>query len=213
MGPLRIVIAIGLLCATPRLPDIPSPDLSDGRDPAAAQRCLIDLTLARARHATLPNRELGEGCTQWNAVSLGDFPGEDRTIEPSGLGPVACPTARAFYGWARYAAAPAAEAAFGSTLARIETYGSYACRNVAGTARRSGHASARAIDVAGFVLADGRRISVEADWDGPDPAKRAFLRNAHRAACGRFDSVLGPDYNAAHRDHFHFETGGWSACR
>jgi hypothetical protein len=48
----------------------------------------------------------------------------------------------------------------GSRLVKIETFGSYACRNVAGTSRRSGHASANAIDVSAFVLADGRKISV-----------------------------------------------------
>ncbi|WP_208534621.1 extensin family protein, partial [Pseudomonas aeruginosa] len=25
--------------------------------------------------------------------------------------------------------------------------------------------------------------------------------------------VLGPDYNAAHRDHFHLDMGLWKVCR
>ena len=52
----------------------------------------------------------------------------------------------------------AARQIMGSPLVRIETMGSYNCRNVAGSGRRSAHATAEAIDVSGFVLADGRRI-------------------------------------------------------
>ncbi|RZL61290.1 MAG: extensin, partial [Rhodococcus sp. (in: high G+C Gram-positive bacteria)] len=33
-------------------------------------------------------------------------------------------------------------------------------------------------------------------------------------ACAPFSVVLGPGYNAAHRDHFHLEwTAGWRFCR
>jgi hypothetical protein len=62
------------------------------------------------------------------------------------------------------------------------------------------------------TLADGTRISVLADWDGP-PAKAAFLRAVRDGACRFFDVVLSPDYNEAHRDHFHFDQGDQSACR
>ena len=93
----------------------------------------------------------------------------------------------------------------GRVTARIETFGSYSCRDVAGSGRRSAHATAAAIDVSGFVLADGRRISVEEDWNGGDAQERAFLRTVHRSACKRFDTVLGPDYNSAHENHLHVE--------
>ena len=65
-------------------------------------------------------------------------------------------------------------------------------------------------------LADGRRISILDDWDGGDKQERAFLRTVQASACKRFGTVLGPDYNAAHRDHFHLERGGsasGSFCR
>ena len=62
------------------------------------------------------------------------------------------------------------------------------------------------------AVAGGRRVSVLSGW-GDDNAQAAFLRDAHAGACRWFDSVLGPDYNAAHRDHFHLETGGWQTCR
>ena len=91
--------------------------------------------------------------------------------------------------------------------------GSYNCRNVAGSERRSAHATASAIDVSGFVLADGRRITVLGDWRGGTPAERQFLQVVHASACKRFGTVLGPNYNSAHQNHFHVELSGGSFCR
>jgi hypothetical protein len=95
---------------------------------------------------------------------------------------------------------------------RIETFGSYNCRDIAGTDRLSAHATANAIDVAAFDLADGRRISVKADWNGGSLVEREFLRIVHKSACKRFGTVLGPGYNAAHKDHFHLERSASSFC-
>ncbi|HCJ80659.1 MAG TPA: extensin, partial [Erythrobacter sp.] len=97
-------------------------------------------------------------------------------------------------------------------LQRIETMGSYSCRNVAGTARRSAHSRAEAIDVSAFVLADGRRVSVLSGWNA-SREEREFLRVVHKSACKRFGTVLGPDYNRAHHDHFHLEYGKGNYCR
>ena len=91
--------------------------------------------------------------------------------------------------------------------------GSYNCRNVAGSGRRSAHATADAIDVSGFVLADGRRITVLGDWNEGRADEREFLRVIHTSACKRFGTVLGPAYNAAHRDHLHVELSGSNFCR
>lgn len=131
----------------------------------------------------------------------------------SNLGPVKCGTAKAFTDWARFGVDRAARQILGSPLMRIETMGSYACRNVAGTDRRSAHARAEAIDVSGFVLEDGRRITLSGDWNDGTAAEREFLRVVHRSACKRFGTVLGPQYNAAHRDHFHLEGTGPRFCR
>jgi hypothetical protein len=40
--------------------------------------------------------------------------------------------------------------------------------------------------------------------DAPD-GKSAFLRAAHQAACAIFKTVLGPEANRAHRNHFHLD--------
>ena len=148
-----------------------------------------------------------------NAVKLQSLRGDASLLEISNIGPVTCPTAEALSGWARFGVDRAARQILGSPLKRIETMGSYSCRNVAGTSRRSAHSRAEAVDVSGFVLEDGRRISVLADWSNGTREEREFLRVVQRSACKRFGTVLGPEYNAAHRDHFHLEWGNSKFCR
>jgi len=99
-------------------------------------------------------------------------------------------------------------------VVRIETFGTYACRNVNGAqaGRLSEHASANAVDVAAFILGNGRRITVKGGWNG-DAREARFLRSVRAAACRTFSTVLSPDYNAAHEDHFHFDMGGGGICR
>ncbi|MGI9403709.1 MAG: extensin family protein, partial [Hyphomicrobium sp.] len=131
----------------------------------------------------------------------------------------------------------------------------------------SEHATGNAIDIVGFVTADGRTIKVLTNW-GPTkrdiakakkkheaakaaaakaaaakqknaaakdkatvhkarlkvnglpaaskssenemlaPAKTkeaAFLKRLHKGACRIFGTVLGPELNESHRNHFHFD--------
>jgi len=180
---------------------------------AADRSCLADLGAAGARFEPLPDAYAAPGCHALGTVQLSALAGDRSTFAVSNLGPLRCTAAKAFNDWARYGVDRAATQILGSPIARIETMGSYACRNVAGTARRSAHARAEAIDVSGFVLADGRRIVVKRDWHGGDAATREFLRVVHQSACKRFGTVLGPDYNAAHEDHFHLEGTGARFCR
>ncbi|HWJ70278.1 MAG TPA: extensin family protein [Sphingobium sp.] len=171
------------------------------------RQCTAQLDSAQVRYTPLPNQNNGGGCTVIDAVKLMDI-----GTPTANLGAMTCPLAEKFAAWARYAVRPAARLYFGSEVVRIETFGTYACRDVRGTGgtiagKRSEHASANAVDVAGFVLADGRRITVLADWQGSGPPAQ-FLRALRQSACRRFPTVLSPDYNAAHRDHFHFDMGG-----
>lgn len=178
-----------------------------------ARQCLTQLGNSGSRYAPLPDRYFGNGCATRNTVRLSAIRGDNSDFGLSNLGPVACPLAQTFTAWARYGVDRAARQMLGSGLERIETMGSYSCRNVAGTARRSAHSRAEAIDVGAFVLKDGRRISVKGDWNSSDPNEREFLRVVHRSACKRFGTVLGPDYNQAHEDHFHLEHGDGRFCR
>jgi hypothetical protein len=176
--------------------------------------CLADLGASGARFERLPDTYAAPGCNKLGTVQLSTLGGDRSPLGVSNLGPVRCGTAKAFSDWARFGVDRAARQILGSPIARIETMGSYACRNVAGSERRSAHARAEAIDVSGFVLADGRRIVLKRDWDSGDAAAREFLRVVHQSACKRFGTVLGPEYNAAHEDHFHLEgSGGATFCR
>ena len=109
---------------------------------------------------------------------------------------------------------PAAERLLGSEVEAIEHYGTYSCRRMYGreTGRWSKHATAEAIDIAAFRLADGRRISLLDDWDEGGQSA-AFLRVIRNEGCRVFGTLLGPDYNEAHRDHFHMQAGGFGTCR
>lgn len=175
--------------------------------------CLADLGAAGARFDRLPDTYAAPGCNKLGTVQLMALAGDRTPVSISNLGPVQCGVAKAFGDWARFGVDRAARQILGSPVVRIETMGSYSCRNVAGTARRSAHARAEAIDVAGFVLADGRRIVLKRDWNGGDAPTREFLRVVHKSACKRFGTVLGPQYNAAHEDHFHLEGTGAKFCR
>ena len=123
-----------------------------------------------------------------------------------------CPMAVAFAMYERHGLQPAAQAVYGQAVTRIDHLGSFACRNIGTSSRRSQHASANALDIAGFRLADGRRITVARDWNGKGDDAR-FLRLARDGACKAFSVTLGPEYNAAHHDHFHLDMGMFRLCR
>jgi len=125
-----------------------------------------------------------------------------------------CPLAVAYALFDIHRLQPAAQAVFGRKVTQVDHLGSYACRNIYNRTegRLSQHASANALDIAGFRLADGRRISILDDW-ADDGDKGRFLRLVRDGACLQFNTVLGPDYNAAHRNHFHVDMGRWRVCR
>lgn len=178
------------------------------------QQCLATLGQAGVSFTPLPDRYLEEGCTNLGTVQMRALAGDELPLQIANIGPVTCPVSAAFAAWARFGVDRAARSILGSGIVSIQTMGSYSCRNVAGSSRRSAHASAAAIDIAGFVLADGRRISVKEGWQGTK-AQREFLRTVQASACRRFATVLGPDYNTAHEDHLHLEgvIDGKSFCR
>ena len=177
------------------------------------RQCLAALGSTGARFAPLPDRFQAPGCQAVGSIRLDRLAGDRSTFALTNLGPVACPLASAFAGWARYGVDRAARQMLGSGLARVETMGSFACRAVAGTARLSAHSRAEAIDIGAFILIDGRRVTVKSGWNGASDQERAFWRTVHTSACKRFGTVLGPAYNSAHADHLHVELGNGSFCR
>lgn len=177
------------------------------------RQCLSQLGAQQAVFTPVADQYFGTGCSTLGTVRLTSLQDDRSSLSLANMGPVTCGMASTFAAWARYGVGRAAEQILGSRVVRIETYGSYNCRNVAGSSRRSGHATASAIDVSGFVLANGNRISVLDDWAGGTPAEKRFLRVVHASACKRFGTTLGPDYNPAHANHFHLEAGGTAYCR
>jgi len=107
---------------------------------------------------------------------------------------------------------PVAREELGQRVIRINHLGSFSCRGMnGGGGRLSQHALGRAIDIAGFRLADGSTVSVEHDWAAPGP-KRLFLRHLARRACEYFSVVLAPVRKTAHHNHLHLDIGPGRRC-
>jgi hypothetical protein len=169
--------------------------------------CRAVLERSGIAHNVLDPR--GEGaCERPDRTQLATYP---LTPAPP---PTTCGVAIALELWRRNSIQPFAEEILGSEVEQIEHLGAYSCRRLYGrdNGAWSEHATGNAIDIAGFVLTDGTRISVLDDWgdeaeqereDGNE--KAAFLRQVRDGACDSFATVLSPDYNAAHADHLHLD--------
>lgn len=186
-----------------------------GEDFAA---CRAALDSAGVRYRLLPATGAGACRRAQNLTRLASGPG-DAIYLPNAPAP-SCSVQAALLLWEREVVQPAARSHFGRRVTRITHLGVFNCRRIGGGERGawSEHARGNAIDIAGFTLADGREISLLRDWDGDDPAKAEFLRVVREGSCRLFASVLSPDYNAAHANHFHFDMAdrgrfGWRVCR
>jgi hypothetical protein len=173
-------------------------------------QCLAVLADTNVSFRSVPERQGGEGCILQNAVEVREGP---RALNRSFT--ASCPLAVAWALFDEHVVGPAARRHLGQDVVRVIHVGTYACRNINHRAdgRRSEHATANAIDIAGFVLADGQEIALVRDWNGKNAPRAAFLRALRDGACGIFDVVLSPAYNEVHRDHFHFDMGAYRACR
>lgn len=175
----------------------------------APKTCLSALTRARIAYIALPEQPMVDGCGIDNGVHVSRL-----AAKFSSPVDTTCALAAALTWWEE-GLDKHAMATFGAHVARVDHIGSYACRNVVGSPRmagsRSEHATANAIDVSGFRLSDGRRISIERDWGRATPEGR-FLALARGEGCRFFNAVLSPDYNKAHHDHFHLDLGFWRTC-
>jgi hypothetical protein len=184
----------------------------------SGEQCRALLGRAGIRFNALPPRNPEEQCGYEDAVRFRPSGAVQIAFAPRDLG-TSCSVAAALALWEWHVVQPAALEHFGSQVAAVDHFGSYSCRRMYNRpdAAWSEHATANAVDIAGFRLEDGTRISVLGDWEKEGP-RAAFLRDVRDGACGLFATVLSPDYNAAHRDHFHFDQAdrgamGWRACR
>lgn len=158
-----------------------------------------------------PSSGTGKGVCGWDVARV--VYGTEEVAFAPGESNMQCPLSVAVFLWQREVNQLAIKH-FDQKLAKIHHYGSYSCRRQRGN--RSGqwseHAFANAWDVAGFELQDGTLIQILRDWDG-DRKKANFLRETRSAACKIFRVTLSPDYNEAHRDHFHLDMGPGKSCR
>jgi hypothetical protein len=177
---------------------------------AEPTQCLEFLAREGVAFTPVPDRTEGEFCTVRGAGLVGPQPMKLSPASPL----LTCRMTAALAIWTRQSVQPAARAAFGADVVQIEHYGAYACRRVYGQAegRVSEHAHAEALDVAAFILSDGRKITVLDGWneDGPEAA---FLHRIRDDGCKLFRVALSPDYNAAHADHLHFDMAPYRICR
>ncbi|MDQ7976015.1 extensin family protein [Paraburkholderia sp. SARCC-3016] len=173
-------------------------------------RCAHALATSNIAYRPVRANEASPRCPLENAVRIEQL----GSISVSSSFIASCPLA---LGLAVYVHDPlqnAAQRVYGQNVRRIDHVGSYACRNVnhAASGPPSEHASADALDIEAFVLEDGTRISVQRNWSAGTRASQ-FLRAARDRACDTFHVVLGPDFNALHSAHFHFDMGRFRLCR
>jgi hypothetical protein len=122
-----------------------------------------------------------------------------------------CNIAARLYMWEKHVLQPAALSYFHEPVAEILHFGSFSCRTIAGSSYMSEHAHANAFDISAFKLKSGKVISVLKDWS-PRTTEMKFLHAARDGACDYFNLTLSPDYNAAHKDHFHVDMGWVRGC-
>jgi hypothetical protein len=204
-------LAAALLLTSGCIPrsEPPARPVSESADRATLQ-CLADLQAAGVRFNRLPDRSFEGGCRTVGTIQLLDI-----GLPITNLKAITCPLARNLTTWAREDVPVAARSWLGARVTRIESFGTFSCRPVNSRpgARLSEHGKANAVDLAAFVLADGRRINVLEGWNSEDQRVRQFLRQLHRQGCRRFQTVLGPDADQWHRNHFHFDMGRGPYCR
>ena len=126
------------------------------------------------------------------------------TMRPAAM--LRCPMIPQVDRWVADVVEPAARFHLGQSLAELTVAASYACRpmNHVSGARLSEHGFANALDISVFTLASGDKITVKGGWYG-SARERAFLRAVHDGACQNFTTVLGPEYDSNHKDHFHMD--------
>jgi hypothetical protein len=204
------LLAVALLAACAnRAPPPPPPPAPAPRPPqAAAPSCFAQLDARGVGYERLPDFRTGEGCGIDQNVRI------DRSAIPwNRPSLVSCKFEITEWDFETGVVQPAALGIFHRKVAQLIHVGTYACRGERGgdPNRLSQHAFGKAIDISGFTLDDGTKISVRYDWAGDGPKAR-FLHQVAKGACALFDVVLTPNHNAFHVDHIHLDIGPYKLC-
>ncbi|MAY63955.1 MAG: hypothetical protein CML29_17260 [Rhizobiales bacterium] len=183
--------------------------------------------LARLGTVFKPLDEIGGegGCGIAHPFEISGFSGG---IELKPAAKLDCATALALAEWVEAELKPAAQIAIETlseddkpgrkSVAAIRQASSYICRprNSQTGAKLSEHGKGRAIDIAGFTLADGTGVTVTPREDDHTIAG-ALQAAVRKGACLHFTTVLGPGADSFHSDHIHLDLaerrGGYRICQ
>ena len=170
---------------------------------------LLSQANQKALIRTQPVADSAGACPLHNVVRVRDF--GPVSLNSSFL--ASCPLALSSALFVSQQARPLTKTWTGSELVRIEHLGSFACRNIyhRPDARRSEHATAEALDISAFRLANGERVTILHGWRSTKT--QPWLQALLTASCGYYGNGLGPEYNAAHANHFHLGMRGFGLCR
>ncbi|MGB0798570.1 MAG: extensin family protein [Planktomarina sp.] len=207
------VVPVITAVETSLLPQARPKAVEDAAARIAAQRragSVCGVTAIQGRRvANIPGRIAGCGVS--NPVKVTSVSG----VRLSTAATMDCTTAKTLNRWVAQGLKPTV-GSFRGGVREMHVVAHYACRtrNNQPGAKISEHGRGRAIDIAGFRMHDGSRITLLNDW-GRGRAGR-ILKQLHARACGPFGTVLGPNANRFHKDHFHFDTARYrsgSYCR
>ena len=202
---LPLLLAAGVIATLPGCGLFERPQRPAWRD--AAEKACMSRRAVRMNAYVQPARAIdGPGiCGMVQPLKVAAL--KDGSVAISSTATLNCPMTEALEKWVAEVVQPAAWARFKQPVTQIDTMGSYGCRpmNNQSGAKLSEHAFGNALDVGGFQLADGRKISVVKGWTRGDEQEKGFLREAHIGACDHFTTVLGPGSNAFHYNHFHID--------
>lgn len=125
-----------------------------------------------------------------------------------------CGTAEALNTWVKKSVIPTFRQRGPVVEMRVAAH--YICRtrNNQPGGKISEHGKGKAIDISAFTMKDGEVITVLEGWKRGSP--RRLLQKVWKGACGPFGTVLGPEADRYHKDHFHFDTAnhrGGPYCR
>ena len=162
-------------------PPAPLTKWSEAETAAALRECLTLLApIAAGLDVSEPMR--AGDCGSPAPVLLRSVGAASR-IEMKPAATLNCRMVAKLHDWVETTLQPAARAELGSPVVRIIGSSGYSCRNRYGLANApiSEHAFANAIDIGGFVLADGRTVSVLGAW-GPTARDATRDKDATRLA-------------------------------
>lgn len=180
---------------------------------APHQATILRLRRAKVAFKRIPDLQTKRGCGYVNGVEMTGVDGIPFTASAT----IRSALALRFAVWIKDTVEPAARQVFDQQIKKIVVWSSYSCRNAKGRRwggmwhRLSQHAHGNAIDLGGFILADGTFVAFRAHWYKKGP-KSTFLKSITAAACRQFSKVLTPDYDRVHANHLHLDLAKGKLC-